>query len=59
MNDIESLRDYLLADMIMKIQSLSKETLVRELVELKSKEIESASPDEILRLCQQNKHDER
>lgn len=57
MNDIESLRDYLLADMIIKIQSLSKEALIRELVELKSKEIESASPDEILRLCRQNKND--
>ena len=57
MNDIESLRDYLLADLIIKIQSLSKEALIRELVELKSKEIESASPDEILRLCQTTKHD--
>lgn len=57
MNDIESLKDYLLADMIIKIQSLSKEALIRELVELKSKEIESASPDEILRLCQKNKDD--
>lgn len=57
MNDIESVRDYLLADLIMEIESLSRKELVSELVEMKSREIESAPPEKLLMLCKNKKHD--
>lgn len=57
MNNIEDLRDCLLADLIKEIESLSKEELVSQLVEIKSKEIEFATPEKILKLCQQKNHD--
>lgn len=41
MQSIESLKDYLIADEIIRIQSLSREKLVRELVTVKSEKIES------------------
>jgi len=41
MESIESLKDYLIADEIIRIQSLSREQLIRELVIVKSKKIES------------------
>lgn len=41
MNDIESLKDYLIADEILRITTLSREKLENELIEIKSKEIES------------------
>jgi len=40
MDDIETLKDYLIADEISRIQSLSREELEKELIEIKSKEIE-------------------
>jgi hypothetical protein len=40
MDDIETLKDYLIADEILRIQSLSREKLEKELIEIKSKEIE-------------------
>ena len=55
MNDIEGIRDYLLADLIMEIESLSRKELVSELVEMKSREIESASPEKLLMLCKKQK----
>ena len=41
MNSIESLKDYLIADEITRIESLSREALVRELVAVRSEQIES------------------
>jgi hypothetical protein len=41
MEDIESLKDYRIADEILRIQSLSREKLEEELIEMKSREIES------------------
>lgn len=52
MNDIEDLRDYIIADEIQRIQSLSREELIRELIELQSAKIESASVTELLRARQ-------
>ncbi|MEK7635192.1 MAG: hypothetical protein AAB446_02055 [Patescibacteria group bacterium] len=57
MQDVEQIRDYLLADLIKEIESLSKKELISQLVEIKSKEIEFASPEKILKLCQQKNHD--
>ena len=48
MNDIEALRDYIIADEIHRIQSLSHEKLVRELVELSSREIEKMTDSQLL-----------
>ena len=52
MNDIEDLRDALIADEIQRIQSLSREDLVRELVAVKSEKLEDASPAELVAMCQ-------
>lgn len=41
MEDIESLKDYMIADKILKIKSLSREKLEQELIKIKSEEIES------------------
>jgi hypothetical protein len=41
MNSIESLKDYLIADEIKRIESLSREKLISELVAVKSEMIES------------------
>ncbi|KKP56404.1 MAG: hypothetical protein UR50_C0003G0030 [Parcubacteria group bacterium GW2011_GWC1_34_10] len=57
MNSIEDLRDYLLADLIKEIESLNKEDLIRQLIKIKSKEIEFATPEKILKICQQKNHD--
>lgn len=40
MDSIESLKDYLIADEIRRIESLSREKLIRELVAVNSKKIE-------------------
>lgn len=40
MQSIESLKDYLIADEIIRIQSLSREELVRELITTKTEKIE-------------------
>lgn len=40
MQSIESLKDYLIADEIIRIQSLSQEELVRELITTKTEKIE-------------------
>ena len=53
MNSTSELRDYLIADEIQRISSLSREELVSELVEIKSRAIEQMSDYEILNL---NKH---
>ncbi len=41
MNSLESLLDYLIADEIQRIQKLSHEDLVRELIEIKTSQIET------------------
>lgn len=41
MESLESLKDYLIADWIMKVEQMTREELERELVELKSRQIES------------------
>lgn len=48
MDSATELKDYLIADEIKRISSLSKKELVEELIDLKSKNIEQMSDDEIL-----------
>ena len=48
MNDFEALRDYVIADEIQRIQSLPREELVRELIELSSREIEKMTDSQLL-----------
>ena len=50
MNDIEALRDYIIADEIQRIQSLSREELVSELITLQSEKIETTSLADLLRV---------
>ena len=56
MNDISSLRDYYISDTITDIQSMSRDELVRRLVNVETEKIENMTDDEILRF-QQNNHD--
>jgi len=48
MNSTSELKDYLIADEIQRISSLSQEELMRELIDLKSKAIEAMSDSELL-----------
>lgn len=48
MNSTAELRDYLIADEIQRLSSLTKEELVRELIEIKSRAIEQMSDKELL-----------
>lgn len=48
MNDIETLRDYLIADEIQRIQTLSLEKLTSELIYIKTKQIECMSKKDLL-----------
>lgn len=41
MNDIVAVKDYMIADEIHRIESLTREQLVRELIEMTSHQIES------------------
>lgn len=50
MNDIESLRDYLIADEIQRIKLLTPEELKCELIAVMTARIESASADELLQI---------
>jgi predicted RNA-binding protein with RPS1 domain len=43
MNHIEDIKDYLIADEIQRIKSLSRDELERELISVKTLEIESSS----------------
>lgn len=56
MNDIETLRDAVIAEEIMQIQVMSQEDLVRELVSVRSEHIESLSPDELMAYLQNKRH---
>ena len=48
MNDISSLRDFYIADELIRIQGLTRYELVQELIELKTAEIESLDEDVLL-----------
>jgi len=52
MNDPEALRDYIIADEIQRIQALSREDLVRELISLRSEKLEGVSLADLLKVCQ-------
>ena len=52
MNDAESLRDYLIADEILRIRSLSPAEARSELIELRSRSIEAMGLIEMIRLKQ-------
>lgn len=56
MNSITELKDYLIADEILRIKSLTQKELVEELIDLKSKQIESLSPDEVMNYIKNKKH---
>jgi len=48
MNDLTSLKDYLIADEIQRIKLLTKDELVGELIEVRASKIETLSDEEIL-----------
>ena len=48
MNSVAELRDYRIADEIQRIQSLSREQLIRELVSLRASFIEGLSDEQII-----------
>jgi hypothetical protein len=56
MNSFTELKDYLIADEILRIKSLTRESLVEELIDLKSKMIEALSPDEVMDYLKNKKH---
>lgn len=58
MESITSLKECILADEIQRIESLSKEILMQELVDLTAERLESLSLNE-LTTYQQNKHEQR
>ena len=43
MESIESLKDYILADMIKEVEGMTREQLVRQLIAVKAERIESLS----------------
>jgi hypothetical protein len=56
MNSLEELKDYLIADEILRIESLTQKELVDELMDLKTRQIESLSPDEVINYLKNKKH---
>lgn len=58
MHDIASLQDALIADEINRISSLPREALISELIEIKSRAIENATPEEVLKLCTRKEYDD-
>ncbi len=54
--DIESLKDYFIADQIQRIELLTRDELVRELISIKSAELEAMTPHDLLRLCETKKY---
>jgi len=53
MQDIEALRDYLIADEINRIQSLTHNEAIKELIDVKTRTIEQMTTIELLNLKQQ------
>ncbi len=56
MNSIEEVKDCVIADEIMRIQTLSKENLISELVDVKSKQIEAMKSDEFMTYLKTRNH---
>jgi hypothetical protein len=56
MNSFTELKDALIADEIIRIKSLTQEGLVEELIDLKSKQIESLSPDGVMNYLKNKKY---
>jgi len=51
MNSATELKDCLIADEINRIVALTRQELIRELIEVKSRTIENTPPEEVLKLC--------
>ena len=51
MNDIETLRDYMIADEIERIYLLSPEGILNELISLRTQQIELMPAQELLDVC--------
>ena len=58
MQDIVALQDALIADEINRISSLPREALISELIDIKSRTIENASTEEVLKLCKPKDYDD-
>jgi hypothetical protein len=56
MNSFTELKDALIADEISRIESLTQKELVEELIDLKSRQIESLSPDEVINYLKNKNH---
>lgn len=56
--DIESFRDYLIVDQIQRIELLTRDELVRELISIKSAELEAMTPHDLLKLCEKKQYDQ-
>ena len=56
MNSITELKDAIIADEISRIESLTQKELVEELIDLKSRQIESLSPDEVINYLKNKNH---
>ncbi len=56
MNSIEEVKDCVIADEIMRIQSLTREDLIKELIDVESKQIEAMTSDEFMAYLKTRKH---
>ena len=56
MNSIEEVKDCVIADEIMRIQVLTKEDLIRELIDVRSRQIETMKPDEFMAYLKTRNH---
>ena len=56
MNSIEEVKDCVIADEIMRIETLTKEDLLKELVDIRSKQIEVMKSDEFMTYLKTRKH---
>lgn len=52
MDDIETLRDYIIADEIERIHSLVPEDVLHELIEVRTRQIELMPANELLARCE-------
>ena len=56
MNSIEEVKDCVIADEIMRIQNLSRENLIKELIDVESKQIEAMTSEEFMAYLKTRKH---
>lgn len=56
MNSIEEVKDCVIADEIMRIQNLSREDLIKELIDIESKQIEAMKSDEFMAYLKTRNH---